>query len=55
MVIDFNKLDKSNRYKITSNTVVPRPIAWISTESKDGTLNIAPFSYFTPVSSELLL
>jgi len=34
-----------------SNTIFPRPIAWISTEGEGG-LNLAPFSYFIPVSSE---
>jgi flavin reductase (DIM6/NTAB) family NADH-FMN oxidoreductase RutF len=30
--------------------VVPRPIGWISTQSKDGVDNIAPYSQFTNVS-----
>lgn len=29
---------------------VPRPIGWISTVSKDGVCNIAPYSYFNAVS-----
>ena len=33
-----------------ASTVIPRPIAWIATEGE--VLNIAPFSYFTPLSSE---
>lgn len=32
--------------------VVPRPIAWVSTRSADGTANLAPFSYFNAVSSD---
>ena len=39
-------------YKLISNTVTPRPIAWISTLSSQGVLNLAPFSYFTPLSSK---
>jgi flavin reductase (DIM6/NTAB) family NADH-FMN oxidoreductase RutF len=31
--------------------VVPRPIAWVSTLSPDGVRNLAPFSYFAPVTS----
>jgi flavin reductase (DIM6/NTAB) family NADH-FMN oxidoreductase RutF len=27
-------------------TVVPRPIAWVTTQSDDGTVNAAPFSFF---------
>ena len=30
--------------------ITPRPIAWISTEGEGG-VNLAPFSYFIPVSS----
>lgn len=30
--------------------VVPRPIGWISTVSVDGTVNLAPYSYFNIVS-----
>ena len=31
--------------------VAPRPIGWISTISKDGVVNLAPFSFFNAVSS----
>jgi flavin reductase (DIM6/NTAB) family NADH-FMN oxidoreductase RutF len=37
-------------YKVMSQTVIPRPIAWIVTET-EGVVNIAPFSYFIPLSS----
>ncbi len=32
--------------------IVPRPIAWVSSVSKKGILNLAPFSYFNAVSDE---
>ncbi len=32
-------------------SIVPRPIAFVSTLSKDGALNLAPFSYFNGVCS----
>lgn len=32
--------------------IVPRPIGWISTTSKDGVLNLAPYSFFNGVSSD---
>ena len=35
-----------------NSCVVPRPIGWISTTSKDSVVNLAPFSYFNLVSSE---
>jgi flavin reductase (DIM6/NTAB) family NADH-FMN oxidoreductase RutF len=34
-----------------SQTVIPRPIAWVVTEN-NGIINIAPFSYFIALSSE---
>ncbi len=37
-------------YKVMSQTVIPRPIAWVVTED-EGVTNIAPFSYFTPLAS----
>ena len=50
MILDYKDIDDMNRYKIMSDTVVPRPIAWIVTED-DGVINAAPFSYFIPLSS----
>lgn len=51
MLINYSDIDTTTRYKLMSQTVTPRPIAWIVTED-DGVVNIAPFSYFTPLSSE---
>jgi flavin reductase (DIM6/NTAB) family NADH-FMN oxidoreductase RutF len=51
MLLDFSALDVNSIYKLISNTVTPRPIAWISTEH-NGITNLAPFSYFIPLSSE---
>jgi len=42
--------NKTDIYKLMSQTIIPRPIAWIVTED-DGVVNIAPFSYFTGLSS----
>ncbi|HEY9190616.1 MAG TPA: flavin reductase family protein [Sulfurovum sp.] len=50
MFIDFEESSTSERYHLMANTVVPRPIAWVVTEGE--VLNIAPFSYFTPLSSD---
>ncbi len=49
MTIDYKDIDSPSRYKLMANSVVPRPIAWIVTE--DEVINVAPFSYFTPLSS----
>lgn len=50
MLIDFKEKTTPERYHLMSSTVIPRPIAWVATEGE--VLNIAPFSYFTPLSSE---
>jgi len=49
MIYDFNELEGTDRYKLMANTIIPRPIAWIVTE--DEVVNVAPFSYFTGLSS----
>lgn len=38
-------------YRLLSSVVVPRPIAWITSVSRDGVVNLAPFSCFTFVSN----
>lgn len=50
MLIDFKEKTASERYFLMAKSVVPRPIAWIATQGE--VLNLAPFSYFTPLSSE---
>jgi len=52
MDIKLNELDKKSIYKLMTSSIVPRPIAWVSTVSKDGVYNLAPFSYFAGISSE---
>jgi flavin reductase (DIM6/NTAB) family NADH-FMN oxidoreductase RutF len=50
MLFDMSKLDAQNTYKLLIATVVPRPIAWVTTLDEDGALNAAPFSFFNAVS-----
>jgi len=38
--------------KLIFNTVVPRPIAWITTLSKEGVVNLAPFSYYNAITTK---
>ncbi|WP_223588260.1 flavin reductase family protein [Neobacillus bataviensis] len=52
MHLNPSSLSESELYKILSGAVSPRPIAWISTMSQEGRFNLAPFSFFTVVSSE---
>ncbi len=39
-------------YRILLDSVAPRPIAWVSTLSKDGRPNLAPFSFFNAISAQ---
>lgn len=50
MLFDLAEIAAENAYKLLVSTVVPRPIAWVTTEDIDGTLNAAPFSFFNAVS-----
>ncbi len=50
MVIDPSELDPQSVYKLLIGSVVPRPIAWTSTVSREGVRNLAPFSFFTVAS-----
>jgi flavin reductase (DIM6/NTAB) family NADH-FMN oxidoreductase RutF len=45
-----NNTEREN-YKFLIGSIIPRPIAFVTTQSKDGILNGAPFSYFNIVSS----
>lgn len=37
-------------YRILTGSVLPRPIAWVSSIAKDGARNLAPFSFFNVAS-----
>jgi len=50
MILNFSTFSEAQKYKTMSNTIFPRPIAWITTED-EGIVNLAPFSYFIPLSS----
>lgn len=49
--MEFNpeELEPSLRYKLLIGSVVPRPIAFVSSLSPQGIANLAPFSYFSAV------
>ena len=47
-----SELSHSELYGILLNSVAPRPIAWVSTLSASGQLNLAPFSFFNCVCIE---
>jgi flavin reductase (DIM6/NTAB) family NADH-FMN oxidoreductase RutF len=49
--IDPNSNSERDNYKLLIGSIIPRPIAFVTSISKDGVLNGAPFSYFNIVSS----
>ncbi|UUX34299.1 flavin reductase family protein [Fundicoccus culcitae] len=49
--INPNDLSERENYKFLIGSIVPRPIALITTQSKEGVVNIAPFSFFNIVTS----
>ncbi|GHF93716.1 flavin reductase family protein [Thalassotalea marina] len=56
MNLDFSKFNPLQRYHLMTQTIIPRPIAWALTsnninQNEVENLNLAPFSYFTAVSS----
>ena len=52
MIIDFSELSASGIYYLMTQSVLPRPVAWVLSANADDTFNLAPFSYFTAVSSK---
>jgi flavin reductase (DIM6/NTAB) family NADH-FMN oxidoreductase RutF len=50
MLVDASDLGAEQAYRLITGIVVPRPIAWVTTKSGTGVVNLAPFSAFTFVS-----
>ncbi|MBU8880886.1 flavin reductase family protein [Bacillus sp. FJAT-29790] len=49
--IDPTSISERENYKFLIGSIIPRPIAFVTTLSEEGVLNGAPFSYFNIVSS----
>src|SRR5258708_23423405 len=52
VTFDFRTLSARDRYKLMIGTVVPRPIALVTTVSPEGQINAAPFSFFNCLSAD---
>lgn len=52
VTFDFASLTPRERYKLLIGAVVPRPIALVTTISRDGIVNAAPFSFFNCLSAD---
>ncbi|MEQ8770392.1 MAG: flavin reductase family protein [Phycisphaerales bacterium] len=55
MEINPAELEVVERYKLLIGTIVPRPIAFVSTVSPEGVPNLAPFSFFNGVGSNPMM
>ncbi len=51
MIVDPSSLPERESYRLMISAFVPRPIAFVSTRSRTGVDNCAPFSYSMGVSS----
>lgn len=49
--IDPKQNEERDNYKLLVGSIIPRPIAFVTTQSEQGVVNGAPFSYFNIVSS----
>ena len=52
MQIDPALHSKADNYKVLTNLVVPRPIAWVTSQSEAGIVNLAPYSFFNALSAD---
>lgn len=47
---DVSEIDHRQVYRLCVGSIVPRPIAWVSSIDANGITNLAPFSFFTLVN-----
>ncbi len=52
MYVDLSQLSTSQTYFTMIQTVIPRPVAWVLSQSANGKYNLAPFSYFNAICSD---
>jgi len=52
VAFDFRALSERERYKLMIGTIVPRPIALVTTVDPQGRVNAAPFSFFNCLSAD---
>lgn len=44
--LDLDTIPAPDRYKLLTGLVIPRPVAWVTTQDADGVVNAAPYSFF---------
>jgi flavin reductase (DIM6/NTAB) family NADH-FMN oxidoreductase RutF len=55
VIIEKSEFPERQIAKLVKGTVVPRPIAWVSSVGKSGIPNLAPYSYFQVISSDPIM
>ena len=50
MKIDLNRLEPRDAHDLMTSAIIPRPIAWVSSVSAQGHVNLSPFSFFTGIT-----
>jgi flavin reductase (DIM6/NTAB) family NADH-FMN oxidoreductase RutF len=53
--IKTDSLEWKDAYKLLQGSVLPRPIAFVSSQDENGTTNLAPFSFFTVISANPMM
>ncbi len=52
MLLDLFQLSPNQTYATITQTLIPRPIAWVMSDNGDKSFNLAPFSYFNAICSD---
>lgn len=55
MEIKTESLEWRDAYKLLQGSVLPRPIAFVSSQDENGNANLAPFSFFTVISANPMM
>ncbi|MDU7693533.1 MAG: flavin reductase [Helicobacter sp.] len=55
MTIKLNDISALLKFKALSSLFTPRPIAWVSSVSQNGVLNLAPFSFFGIICADPII
>jgi flavin reductase (DIM6/NTAB) family NADH-FMN oxidoreductase RutF len=50
MLFDFDTIPHDQAYKLCVASVVPRPVAWVVSQDREGRVNAAPYSFFNVFS-----
>lgn len=50
MLFDFSKVPHDQAYKLCVASIVPRPVAWVVSQDRQGRVNAAPYSFFNVFS-----